>query len=157
LSQTNWKDKAELVGLAAIIASLFLVAYELRQNTTASRQAAAVTYATASRDIDLFVAGNPEFSSLLKRVIYEQEVSPDEWFRLSMFYRSVLRSWQDTHYQYLAGTLDEEIWNAEHRFMREILEADPGFSRFWANGNNVWFTNDFQTLIEQMLDDINAN
>ena len=33
---TSWKDIAELVGIATIVASLVLVSYELRQNTAVS-------------------------------------------------------------------------------------------------------------------------
>lgn len=37
LKTTSWKDTAELVGIAAIVLGLMLVAYELRQNTLMMR------------------------------------------------------------------------------------------------------------------------
>ena len=152
MSKANWKDAAELVGIAAIVASLFMVAYELRQNTIASQQEAAATYAASTRDLDLFVAGNPEFSSIVQKVVNGQEISSEERFRLRIFYRSVLRTWQDTHYQYLSGTLNKDIWDAEFKFMQDIFESDPGFADYWKVGA-AFFTDEFRSLIEQMLED----
>jgi hypothetical protein len=48
MNSTSWKDVAEIVGIAAIVASLILVAYELRQNT-------AVTTAQAVFDLNTSV------------------------------------------------------------------------------------------------------
>ncbi len=36
MTSAKWKDTAELIGMAAIVASLALVAFELRQNTAVS-------------------------------------------------------------------------------------------------------------------------
>jgi hypothetical protein len=156
LKKANWREIAELVGIVAIVISLFLVAYELRQNTIASRQQAAATYAASARDLDLFVSGDSEISSIVFKSITRQDLSPEENFRLSNFYRSVLRTWQDTHYQYVSETLDDEIWSAERRFMRRILIGDPGFRRFWRINQEI-YTDEFQLLITQILEDIESD
>ena len=68
------KDYAEIIGIGAVVVSLLMLTYELRQNTVASQQAAAATYSEAWRDIELFSAGNPEFTStLLKAINGERE------------------------------------------------------------------------------------
>jgi hypothetical protein len=46
----DWKDVAEMVGIAAIVVSLILVAYELRQNT-------AVSTAQAVSDLNTAIDG----------------------------------------------------------------------------------------------------
>ena len=149
MNKASWRDTAELVGILAIVMSLFLVAYELRQNTVASRQQAAATYAASARDLDLFVAGNSEISAAVLKNITNQNLSPEERFRLNNLYRSVLRNWQDTHYQYLSGTLDDELWDAERRFMKEILR-NVGFESFWKENRNL-YTDRFNSLIEELL------
>ena len=49
MTSTNWKSIAEFVGLASIVASLVLVAYELRQNTAIS-MAQAITELNSGMD-----------------------------------------------------------------------------------------------------------
>ena len=46
MKSSTWKDAAETIGIAAIVVSLGLVAYEVRQNTRAIEQEAAATYAS---------------------------------------------------------------------------------------------------------------
>ena len=63
-----------------------------------------------------------------------------------------MRTWQDTHYQYLSGTLNKDIWDAEFKFMQDIFESDPGFADYWKDGA-AFFTDEFRSLIEQILED----
>ena len=128
MSNANWRNTAELVGITAIVITLFMVAYELRQNTTASQQVAAATYASSTRETLLFLASSPDFSSILVKNFDGQELSEEEDVRVLNFHRSMLRTWQDTHYQYLSGNLDEDFWFAELKFLKltneDLLEKD---------------------------------
>lgn len=63
--EINWKDAAERIGIASIVVYLGLVASEVRQNTRAIEQEAAVTYAASSIAVNLFVAGDSDFSRLI--------------------------------------------------------------------------------------------
>lgn len=147
----KWNEYIELIGIVAVVLSLFLVAYELRQNTAASRQVAAAAYASGSRDVLLFVAGNTEFSDVLTKSIEGKSLSNEEFLRVLNFYRSLLRTWQDSHYQHLSGALDETLWQAELRFIEMIVGGgDPGLVRYWESEEEP-YSQDFRRLINDYL------
>ena len=51
MKKTDWKGTAELIGIAAIVASLVFVGLELRQNTAAVHAAAPIVIASISSSL----------------------------------------------------------------------------------------------------------
>jgi hypothetical protein len=149
------KDYAEIIGIGAVVASLLMLTYELRQNTIASQQAAAATYSEAWRDIELFSAGNHEFTSILLKGINGErdQLTAVEIFRLDFFYRTVFRSWQNSYLQYRAGSLPEEIWNAEVRFMSELVPMEKGMQSYWQYEKGL-YSDVFVELFDSLIPDI---
>jgi hypothetical protein len=67
VTKQNWRDTAELVGIAAIVASLVLVAYELRQNSEiAAAEADSSRYLAAVASYTV-IAENPELAELIDK------------------------------------------------------------------------------------------
>lgn len=62
----KWKDLLEILGVIAIIASLVLVAYELRQNTAVLTAQAAFQLSTALDSSYRARAENPDLAQLIK-------------------------------------------------------------------------------------------
>ncbi len=50
-----------------VLAGIIFLAYELQQNTVATRLEAASNFNASFSEIELFIAGNPEFAELLGR------------------------------------------------------------------------------------------
>lgn len=149
MKKNNWKDTAELIGMAAIVISLGLVAFEVRQNTRAIEQEAAATHAANSIAINHFVAGNEDFSRIVVKSGSEQ-LSPGERFRLTVFYRGVARHWQYTYFLYRSGSLDQEIWESELRFMGAIMNFNSEtWGPYW-NIEQRYFTEGFQRLVSEI-------
>ena len=129
LDSTNrWLTLAANIG---VLAGIIFLAFELQQNTVATRLEAASNFNSSFSEIELFIAGNPEFAELLARGREGAEITGVEQLRLSVFYNQILRQWQFTHIQYLSDAIDEDNWQAQRAFMAEILRGDRGLLNHW--------------------------
>ena len=146
----NWKDVAETIGIGTIVVSLILVAYEVRQNTRAIQQEAAATYASNSIQLNLFVSGNSDFADIIVKS-RSHELSAEEQLRLNVFYRGVAQNWQNTQFQHLSGTLADEFWESEVRFMTGIIQGNSTtWSRYWSQ-EKAFFTDEFNSLVAEIM------
>jgi hypothetical protein len=135
----SWKDVAETIGIGTIVVSLFLLAYEVRQNTKAVQQEAAATCAFNSIQLNLFVSGNSDFADIVLES-HNRELSAEEQLRLNVFYRAVAQNWQNTQFQYKSGTLADELWESEVRFMAGIIRSNSStWDRYWSR-EKAFFT-----------------
>jgi len=92
-----------------VVAGIFLVAYELRQNTIATRLSVAESFTAQLSEMELRLAESPKLSEILQRASRGEHLSDADQFRINLFYRQALRAWQYMHYQYLSSALDEEL------------------------------------------------
>ena len=112
----KWKDVAELLGFAAIVASMAAVAYELRQTKDAL---IASTY--QARAFDAIAESNfvSDSEYLLPILVATDNGSDIDGFanlnemdrlRLVNFFRSRMIDWDNEYYQYQHGYLDEDFF-----------------------------------------------
>jgi hypothetical protein len=127
LNRTNWKEIAELFGIAAIIASLVFVGLQLKQSQSIALNEVAV--AVEANEIELFSAFRADWS-IWQRGNAGDDLEPsDEEIYRGLIY---LQHW---HYQ--------NVWNEYRRYDLEssmtILVADfiaflnrnPGARKTW--------------------------
>jgi len=144
-----------LLANVGVLAGIVFLAFEIRQNTTASELNAASSYEAALREYELFVAGNPDFTELIVKSIAGEPLSEVEKFRVQIFFRGALRNWQTSYVQYQLGALSEPIWESQLGFMKDVIRSDGGVRDFWRNNRDV-FTSDFNQLFQQVLDEVEA-
>ena len=129
LDSTNrWLTLAANVG---VLAGIIFLAYEIQQNTAATRLEAAGNFQSSFAEIEMLIAGNPEFAELLRKGREGEEISSTEELRLFVFYSNVLRQWQFTHFQYLSDALDEDIWQGQRAFLAQVIGDDLGLFKDW--------------------------
>ena len=109
----NWRDIAELIGIAAIVASLIFVGLELRQSqeialSEAYQERASIEIANASA-----IASVPGYISGLAK-LYDGASSDDlttkERIAQEHYLAAALGIWENDHYQYERGFLPEDHW-----------------------------------------------
>jgi len=147
-----------LLGLFAnfgVLAGIIFLAFELNQNTVATRLEAASNFNASFSEIELLIAGNPEFSELLTkgRSGGFGDVSASDQLRLVVFYTTVLRQWQFTHVQYLSNGLNDDIWLANRNFMKQVIHEDVGLYNQWKN-SIVQHSPAFNDMIESITGDL---
>jgi hypothetical protein len=138
------------------MAGIIFLALELQQNTVATQLSAAGSLQGSFSEVELFIAGSPEFAELLDKGRTGADTSAPEQIRLTVFYGTVLRQWQFIHLQYVSGALDEGIWLGSRSYMAEILVEDRGLFDRWQTGESH-FSPRFNEMIESITVDLRQN
>ena len=140
-----------LVANIGVLAGIIFLAYELQQNTVATQLEAASNFNASFSEIELFIAGNPEFAELLTRGREGEEITGVDQLRLTVFYNQILRQWQFTHFQYLSDAVDEDNWQAQRAFMVEIISSDLGLLNHWRNFKHQ-YSSAFNNVLESITE-----
>ena len=130
----NLKRNLEIIGGIAVIASLLVVAYEIRQNTTALQAAAMQESTTILREQVMILATNPDLSRLMASKF--DELDPDERRRVKWSSRSFWFGYQGQFRQWEMGLLPDEEWTVWFRIicankMNNTGEQATGGSPLW--------------------------
>ena len=104
----NLKHNLEIIGGIAVILSLLVVAYEIRQNTTALQATAMQESTSILREQVMILATNPELSRLMASKY--DELDPDEQRRVKWSSRSFWFGYQGQFRQWQLGLLPDEEW-----------------------------------------------
>ncbi len=144
---------AELIGLAAVVASLVFVGVEVRQSAAATRGATQQQLAAAAREVTLALT-MPDMAELLTRgdtLYVSGDLSEADALRLEAFYLATFRVYEDAFYQFGVGNLDPEIWAGWRASMSDFALSLPGFRVFWSQSRNT-FHSAFRASIDAILD-----
>lgn len=141
MPQQNWKDIVELLGMAAIIASLVFVGYQLKQDreiaVAEAFQARAIASAEGARDLAnnenaarAFIVAryaiDPD-AALPAGLVTErlEELPAIELLAASLHVLSNIYIWDNSHFQYSRGFLPESHWQRVRSTINESLKNDP--------------------------------
>ena len=132
MKNTDWKETAELIGIAAIVASLIFVGLQMRQShqiavATQYQERTAITIEAISARSQM-----PEIVELMGARLREdfqryvsEEVSNIEigqrWFATRMS----LAAFDNVHYQWEAGYLSDDGWEMQKRTLGYFLRTEP--------------------------------
>lgn len=146
---TNFKDTAELVGIAGIILGLVLVTYELRQNNEQLAEQSRQSVADGVRQITLSVATSPELARLISRDVPLEEMTEGEELQLVTWFMAWLKSAEHAFLQHKAGILEDEVWFARRSQALDMLEREKISLLYeW---NRDYFVPEFVSDIDEAL------
>lgn len=155
IKSENWKDSAELVGIAAIVLGLVLVAYELRQNTQMMR---AQTRDALTEKQMMFSGwiGTSEYAAdvLLRGTEGLLEPGTPEYYSYGFLVHGILREWENSFYQYEQGLFDKSEFEPRRNRWRTNM-ALPGYRDYWA-GSAETFSPGFKAEIDSIIAEIDA-
>ena len=160
-----WKDRAEMAGIVAIVASLIFVGGELRQNAIATRAAMNAEIAAVFVDINLVVASSPELTQRLANFAENPADAPREaQIQMLGIWRAVFHIWSNVHRQHLNGTIDPAIYEsvvqevstyaatASDNSQNADVVRRQAFMRWAWESERFIFNPDFQVFIDGILD-----
>ena len=153
MRNTNWKDIAELIGIAAIVASLVAVVVELRQTKSAliastyqqrAFDAVATNLAVAENErlIDLITATDRGRNSAAVNALSDSEMQ-----LLRLFLVARMADSDNEHYQFEAGLLDEEFLRNNTTSL--IARYAPGWRAIGLRESRA----SFRTFVDDVLDE----
>ena len=146
------RETAEAVGIAAIIVSLIFVGLEVRQSATATRGATQQALADSAREASAALVADKETAELTLRFL-----SADDWsdfneverFRVVLLFTSLLRVYEDAHYQWNEGNLAPELWTGWDESMSRAAYR-PGVAKYWDERRN-YFNESFRLYYEELM------
>jgi hypothetical protein len=151
----NWEAIgaiAELLGAVGVIASLVYLATQIRQSREQMR---AATYqqlheyigvsanSAPGPEMEVVRLGNADFHSL----------NEQDQFRYNQWAFRLMISFEDAHYQYRIGMLDEDRWRVYHIALQAFFDM-PGYSQWWDAQHPravEMLGPDFVALVEEIL------
>jgi hypothetical protein len=133
----------------AVIAGIVFLAVELRQNTKQLELQSYQSWVTANIEMNIAIA-DPELSAIVSLGHSNSaNLTSETYIAYAMFHMSMLQMAQSTHYLYLEGSLDKELWEAEMDRAAGIL-AIPGVRQWWNAGGRTQLTPSFVAYLESI-------
>jgi len=154
MNRSNWRDGAEIIGIAAIVASLVFVGLELRQNRNLA-EAAAYQARTDSEIAfqSLYVDPQRVAEAVVKYKTGEPTTAADDVYLLSTNWVRYVH-YENIHYQLERGMLTEDFWTAILDGLRDIMEWPA--ERDWWRSERRFFRPTFAAEIDALVADIEA-
>ncbi|MGR8949725.1 MAG: hypothetical protein ACU84Q_16910 [Gammaproteobacteria bacterium] len=137
---------AELLGAIAVIATLFYLAIQIRENSQMMRSTIREQRFASNQDLLLKFAGEAEFLTKLEN---ESELSEEENTKAAYMLRAAFRLMESSEYQYRKGLFDEEEWQAVRTSIGNYVSGSPPFRKFWAVHKNE-FSPGFRKCVSQL-------
>lgn len=120
LSLAEWASLAEVVASLAVVISLAFVGYSIQRNTAEVRAGHANSMYTASREIDLAVASDPEWSRIIAEGRAGGALTPAEWHRYDGYVISVLDLWDQLLGRHDDGLVDSKVFEGWDAYFEEF-------------------------------------
>ena len=156
MDSAKLNDWLQVVGLFGVIASLLFVGLQMKQDREIAQSAVfqARTDAVIQNLAD--ISSNPFLMSAMDKQAAGQPLAPSEEFARTTAARMALFNYENVHFQYSSGFVDEERWlavreNVKGNFsntfapFREVYESDPGRWR-----------SSFQKVVDEIIAEIDA-
>ena len=154
MMKTGWKDVAELTGIAAIVASLIFVGLQLKQSHEIAL--AAQYHARAALSIENFNAemesGDLAFWGRRVKRNVDDEQSVEDRGRESLRTIKYMLIVDNHYYQYRAGFLEEEMWQAQLTGLKGQLKINARLRSIVRNRMNL-LSPSFLDLANDTLDE----
>jgi hypothetical protein len=150
LKLSEWASVAEIIGAAAVIISLVYVGYQVNDNTSAIRSAAANDASVAMQSWYLEMGSNGEASDLWFNAMTSPEPLPthDE-FQFMMMMHAVLLGMQNSYLLAQEGTIDTEFREGITTAIVAVKDL-PGMMRYWRQRRD-FFHSGFAEYIDGLL------
>ena len=140
----------EFVGALGVVISLIYLARQMRQNTTSARAASFNSMTENSIRLLEGIFPDTEFAEFLHRAQSDQsELTPAELIQWDSYMTAVFRHFGNLVYQYRVGSLDQQMWEAYQRSLKEHLRT-PAW-RIWYEGNSHVFSTSLTQQVDQAV------
>lgn len=148
----NWEaisTVSEAIGAIAVIISLIYLAMQIRQNTKMSKAATrqAIADAISRAPSDFFT--DIDFARSFLKHLGGEDLDAAQDLRLQAYCYVTLRNWENIHYQYRSGMLNEDEWEALRLNVKALLQV-PMWRDYWEREHEI-YSSPFRREIDALL------
>jgi hypothetical protein len=139
---------AQLVAALGVIASLFYLSAQIRQNTRSSRALVVDSLARSMHDLAITVAQNDDLLKVITDTLEDWDGATEtERARASSFILGYFKLFENAWFQMQQGTLDVDQWQGYEAFMRNVY-GRSGVKIWWPQ-RRAFFAPKFRDYVEQ--------
>jgi hypothetical protein len=150
LRLTDWANISGILSAVAVVASLYYVAVQLDDNTTAQKASNQRSLINALQQLEYGLVQDPDLARIVYQASEGRPLDPIEQYRADSLVYLYLNNWEQALHNYEHGVMEEEIWNALDRWMT-AKARQPYFRKIVQSAS----TGDtYSTLFETHLRDV---
>ena len=131
-----------------VLAGVFLLLIELRQNTESAELQAAQSYVALSHELDFRIVDDPSLVALF--LTPPDERTPEESYRMDRWYFGSLRTWENGFYLHSRGVLDDDLWSGQEAFMADLLKNSDELRDYYRR-NRKHFSESFVAFLDKLI------
>ena len=120
----------QLIGAVGVVLSLIYLAIQVRQNTNALRLANSHNLSEAALHFATTLGSEPHRAHVFLRGLAGDDLIESEVAQFTYLFHAWIRITENGHFQYINGTLDEELWAGWTETARSVF-GSPGGRRMW--------------------------
>lgn len=144
------KSLTLLANVGVIVGIVFLI-IEINQNSLETRLQTESNFQSTFTAVELSAMVDKELLDALLKSQNGESLTDTDQLRALLFYRAVLRGYQNSYYQALSGVLNPQIWEGEKNQMIQSFGFDQGLVSYWRSNQSL-YTTEFNQLVEAMID-----
>ncbi len=137
----------ELVGGVAVIGTLVYLGLQVKQSTRTSRSAGYQAAVSSVSDWSRNVGSDAELAVIMHDGSRDpSSLSREQRIQYVYLITSVVRNFENIHYQYENGSLDDSVWDSWEARIRGFFTA-PGPQAFWKR-QRMAYSASFRDFVE---------
>lgn len=142
----------EFFGAIAVVATLFYLAVQIRQNSRATQMSNSHELNEATREWWAKLSDNNELASIWRRGLMDlSSLTPEEAIRFSTMMQQLMNLMEELHYAESSDEVTGWVGGAFKTGAPEIMGL-PGF-KSWFEQRGNWLTPEFRAIVESMMSD----
>ena len=156
MDSAKLNDWLQVIGLFGVIASLIFVGLQMKQDREIAMSAAYQARSSQISEIQTAMAGDPAMRGFFHKVDTGKldEITPDEANATVLYLGAVFNFYENVHYQYMNGFIDDEHWEKSRGGLKNMLYSD--FARSIFLESIIPWRTSYQALAEEIIAEIDA-
>ena len=144
-----------LVANIGVIVGIIFLAVEINQSTLQTQLQTSSSFQNTFTSVELNLVANNDLLDALLKSQKGEGLSEVDQLRVLVFYRAVLRGYQNSFYQSRTGVIDPAVWEGERNQMKQSFGFDEGMVSYWLQNRSL-YSPEFNDLISSLIDEIGA-
>ncbi len=150
---SDWASIAEIVGAAAVVASLLYVGYEIHRNTRVSLASNRQAIAARAQELALYSAETNIYQLLFDPSHDDMDLTESEQNHLTAYIGALLRTTEEAYLLYIDGMLEEEYWETRAGVMLAALRSPKARQIYFDTRDIGFYTSDFVAWANNALEE----
>ena len=128
----------EIVGIAAIVASLIFVGFQMRQTHEIALVTLTQMRSDAGRELAVAQMGSEPLYAIETKVSAGEELTPYETMTRSLQPFIFFNQFENSHFLYLKGYITEEQWQSDLVAIKYFTTTQPSYAKYWAEQKHTF-------------------